>query len=132
MITEQEQKYGIQINNKIKVMRKLKVQKSDTIKAQWLNIKQKHKSGEFNLEEMDNLTSDFVAQLAFLTSKGFDEVDGIKVDTYKDRVWWVIEDIGLLPEYREEEEDKIKEILDTWNSSEDEFEYEIDDSKFYK
>jgi hypothetical protein len=122
----------MQINNQIKVMRKLKVLKSDTIKSQWLNIKQKHKSGNFDLDEMDRLTCDFVSQLAFLTTKGFDEVDGIKIDTYKDRVWWVIEDIGLLPEYREDEEEKIKEILDTWNSdSEDEFEFEIDDSKFY-
>lgn len=113
-------------------MRNLKVKKTDTIKAQWLNIKTKHKSGNYDLNEMDKLTSELIAQLAVLTVKGFDEVDGTKVDTYKDRVWWVIEDIGLLPEYREEEEVKFKEVLDTWGKEEEDFTYEVNDEEFYK
>ena len=113
-------------------MKNLKVLKSDTIKAQWVNIKTKHDSGDFDLKEMDYLTSDLIAQLAFLTTKGFTEIDGTRVDTYKDRVWWVIEDLGLLPEYREDGDVTVEEILDTWNKVEDEFEFEVNDEEFYK
>jgi hypothetical protein len=42
--------------------------------------------------------------------------------------------LGLLPEYRDEDEDldELDEVEDTYYKDEDEFEYEIDDSKFYK
>lgn len=101
-------------------MKNLKVLKSDTIKTQWLDIKKQYDIGGFDLEKMDHLTSNLITQLAFLTSKGFNEIDGISIDTYKDRVWRVIENIGLLPEYTSvDEETDIVEVLDTWYTDED-------------
>jgi hypothetical protein len=100
-------------------MKNLKVLKSDTIKAQWLDIKEQYDTDDFDLEKMDYLTSDFIAQLAFLTSKGFTEIDGTSIDIYKDRVWRVIENIGLLPEYTSVDEESEVDMTDTWYINED-------------
>ena len=101
-------------------MKNLKVLKSDTIKAQWLDIKEQYDTDDFDLGKMNHLTSDLIAQLAFLTSKGFNEIDGTPIDTYKDRVWRVIENIGLLPEYTSvDEEAEEVVIVDTWYLNED-------------
>ena len=83
---------------------------------------------------MDTLTCDLIAHLAQLTDSGVEEIEGVSLDLYKDRTWWLIEKLGLLPEYRDEDEDldELDEVEDTYYKDEDEFEYEIDDSKFYK
>ena len=66
------------------------------------------------------------------TEKNVKEINGVSIDLYKDRVWWIVENAGLLPEYRDEEEDVVEEIKDDYYKVEDDFDYEIDDSKFYK
>ena len=38
---------------------------------------------------------------------------------YKDRVWWVVEKIGLLPEYKDEDDNVEEEIVDDWESYEE-------------
>ena len=112
-------------------MKKLNIIKNNIIETQWLTIKTKFKSGNYDLNELDNLTCGLIAQLAVLTTNGHTEVDGITVDTYKNRVWNVIENIGLLPEYKGEEELIENIIEDTWGNVE-EHELEVDDSEFYK
>ena len=73
-----------------------------------------------------------IADLAEMTDQGIKEIDGVDIDLYKDRVWWVVEKIGLLPEYRDEDEIEVEdEIEDDYYKVEDDFDYEIDDSKFY-
>ena len=45
----------------------------------------------------------------------------------------MVEKLGLLPEYRDEDEVEILEIIkDEWEKVESDFDVEIDDSKFYK
>ena len=112
-------------------MKKLNIIKNNIIETQWLTIKNKFKSGNYDLNELDNLTCDLIAQLAVLTTNGHTEVDGISIDTYKNRVWNVIENLGLLPEYKDEDELIEKIIEDNWGDVE-ENELEIDDSEFYK
>jgi hypothetical protein len=104
------------------------------IEDRWREIKAKSKVDNPNIEELDTLTSTLIAQLAQLTELGVTEVDGVSVDLYKDRVWWVVENIGLLPEYRDEDEEELLELLvkDNWEVCDDEFDAEVDDSKFYK
>jgi hypothetical protein len=105
------------------------------IETKFLNIKNKFKAGGYDIEEMDHLTCDLIAHLAQLTDNGFTEIEGVSIDLYKDRTWWLIEKLGLLPEYRDDEDvevDEDVEIEDTYYKDEDEFEVEIDDSKFYK
>jgi len=76
------------------------------------------------------LTCRLIADLADLTDAGVTEIEGVSVDLYKDRVWWIVEKVGLLPEYRDEEDDFEEE--DDYYRVEEEFEIEIDDSKFYR
>lgn len=90
------------------------------IEKKWLTIKAKSKEDNYNLEELDYLTCDLIAHLAQLTDKGITEMDGVSIDMYKDRVWWVVEKIGLLPEYKSEEEKVEEEIVDDWESYEEE------------
>jgi hypothetical protein len=103
------------------------------IETKWLDIKAKSKVKNPNVEELDTLTCDLIANLAQLTESGVNEVEGVAVDLYKDRVWWVVEKIGLLPEYKDEDElDDFLIVEDDYYSEDDEFDFEIDDSKFYK
>jgi hypothetical protein len=90
------------------------------IEKKWMTIKTKSKEDNYDLEELDNLTCDLIAHLAQLTDKGITDIDGTSIDMYKDRVWWVVEKIGLLPEYKDEDEEVEEEIVDDWNSYEEE------------
>lgn len=103
------------------------------IETKFLNIKSKFKAGDFDIDEMDTLTCDLIAHLSQLTDNGINDIDGVSIDLYKDRTWWIIEKLGLLPEYKDED-DLIEEfeVEDDYYKVEDEFEMEIDDSKFYK
>ncbi len=105
----------------------------NVIEKKFINIKTKFKSGDFDIVEMDGLTCDLIAHLAQLTLNGVTEVDGVPIDLYKDRTWWIVENIGLLPEYRgPKDEEEEGEIVDDYYLNDDEIEVEIDDSKFYR
>jgi hypothetical protein len=104
----------------------------NVIERKFMNIKTKFKAGDYDMVEMDGLTCDLIAHLAQLTQNGVEEIEGVSIDLYKDRTWWLIEKLGLLPEYRDEDEEiEDVEIEDNYYSD-DEEEVEIDDSKFYQ
>jgi hypothetical protein len=104
----------------------------NVIERKFMNIKTKFKAGNYDMVEMDGLTCDLIAHLAQLTQNGVEEIEGVSIDLYKDRTWWLIEKLGLLPEYRDEDEEiEDVEIEDNYYSD-DEEEVEIDDSKFYQ
>jgi len=103
------------------------------IETKWLEIKAKSKAKDINIDEIDQLTCRLIADLAEITDAGITEIEGVSIDLYKDRVWWIVEKVGLLPEYKDEDEDvEDVDIEDDYYKVEDEFETEIDDSKFYK
>jgi hypothetical protein len=104
------------------------------IETKWLEIKAKSKVDNPNIEELDHLTCQLIADLAELTEQGVTEIEGMSIDLYKDRVWWIVEKVGLLPEYRDEDEifDDFDEDEDNYYKVEDEDDFEIDDSKFYR
>lgn len=103
------------------------------IETKFENLKTKFKAGELSVEQIDNLTCDLIAHLAFLTENGVKEINGTSIDLFKDRVFWIVEKAGLLPEYKDPEDDLSDlEIEDDYYDDEDDFDFEIDDSKFYK
>ena len=102
------------------------------IEVKYLDLKKRFKAKEMPIEEVDLITCELIAELAILTEKNVTEINGVSIDLYKDRVWWIVENAGLLPEYRDEDEDIVDEIKDDYYKVEDDFDYEIDDSKFYK
>jgi hypothetical protein len=104
-----------------------------TIEVDFLDLKTRFKAGKMTTEEVDQVTCKLIAELAVLTVNGITEINGVSIDLYKDRVWWIVEKAGLLPEYRDEEDDLGDvEIEDDYYNDEDDFGCEIDDSKFYK
>ena len=104
-----------------------------SIRPQWLTIKNKFKSGKYDKEEIDFLTCDLLAQLGALTAKGVTTIGKLDIDTYKFRVWNVVENAGLLPEYRAPKgEDDEEEITDEWEKIEEDDIYSIDEEEFYK
>ena len=103
-----------------------------TIEIDFLDLKTRFKAGQMSIEEVDHATCKLIAELAVLTINGITEINGVSIDLYKDRVWWIVEKAGLLPEYRDEEEEIEEEIEDDYYEVEDDFDFEIDDSKFYK
>lgn len=107
-----------------------------TIEVKYLDLKTRFKAGTISIEEVDQITCELIAELAVLTTKNITEINGTSIDLMKDRVWWIVEKAGLLPEYRDDEDfvdEEIDEEEDDYYND-DEFEYaiEIDDSKFYK
>jgi hypothetical protein len=102
------------------------------IETKFQNIKSKFKAGDFDIDEMDTLTCDLIAHLTQLTDNGISEVEGVSIDLYKDRTWWLVEKLGLLPEYRDEDDEDDVEIEDNYYEVEEEFEVEVNDSAFYK
>jgi hypothetical protein len=108
-----------------------------SIEIKFLDLKTRSKAGEMSIEEIDRVTNELIAELAVLTVKGFTEINGTSIDLMKDRVWWIVEKAGLLPEYRDPDgnlEDLFDEEdeEDDYCKVEDDFDYEIDDSKFYR
>ena len=102
------------------------------IETKFETLKSNFKNNTLTTDEIDNLTCELILDLALLTESGITEINGTSIDLFKDRVWWIVEKAGLLPEYRDEEEDIEDEIEDDYYKVDDEFEMEIDDSKFYK
>jgi len=106
-----------------------------TIEVRYLDLKTRFKSGELSIEEVDQITCELITELAILTERGITEINGASIDLYKDRVWWIVEKAGLLPEYLDEDVDVVDVGLDEeddYYKVEDEYAIEIDDSKFYK
>jgi hypothetical protein len=106
-----------------------------TIEVKYLDLKTRFKAGTISIEEVDQITCELIAELAVLTTKNITEIKGTSIDLMKDRVWWIVEKAGLLPEYRDEEDDIEDEGFDEeddYYKVEDEYVIEIDDSKFYK
>ena len=92
---------------------------------QFLNLKSMIKSVDLDLELFDQLSSDLINQLGILTQHGVKEVEGIDINLWKDRVWFLIEKVGLLPPlakhellYEEEEGGN-----DDWYKPDMEFEF---------
>jgi hypothetical protein len=103
------------------------------IETKFLDLKTKFKADELTTEQIDDLTCELLLELALLTENDITEINGTSIDLFKDRVWWIVEKAGLLPEYRDEEDDLGDvEIEDDYYKVEDDFDFEIDDSKFYK
>jgi hypothetical protein len=130
----QSKSYYTKAKTKLKTLLGNQMKKERSIIwCKWENIKEKSKPKDCNLEELDYLTCDLIAHLTILTERGIKDLDGIPINTYKDRVWWMVEKLGLLPEYRDEDEEEVLEIIkDEWEKVETDFEVEVDDSKFYK
>jgi len=103
------------------------------IEVKYLDLKKRFKAGEMSIEEVDQITCELIAELAILTERNVTEIDGTSIDLYKDRVWWIVENAGLLPEYRDEDDivDELDDKDDDYYKVEED-EFEIDDSKFYR
>lgn len=105
-----------------------------TIEVDYLDLKKRFKANEMSIEEVDQITCKLIAELAVLTINGVTEINGVSIDLYKDRVFWIVEKAGLLPPYRDEDDDLDEdiEIEDNYYNDDDDFDFEIDDSKFYR
>jgi hypothetical protein len=103
------------------------------IEVKYLDLKKRFKAGEMSIEEVDQITCELITELALLTERNVTEIDGTSIDLYKDRVWWIVENAGLLPEYRDEDDivDELDDDDDDYYKVEED-EFEIDDSKFYR
>ena len=79
--------------------------------------------------ELDTLSLELVDMLGEITqNQGFGcVVEDIKMDLWKERVWSLIENAGLLPEiaWRDDKESDRLEAEDKWNS------YDDDDDEGY-
>jgi hypothetical protein len=111
----------------------------------WLEIKKmfeantngsKEYGSNFEIDgELDQLTQHFLGLIAKLTlSRGFDAVvEGVSLDLWKERIWSVVENAGLLPniawkDERDEEED-IEEN-DSWYNADAEVDADLEAQSF--
>ena len=85
----------------------------------------------FEIEgELDLMCHEFIDMMGEITQdRGFDcVVEDIKMDLWKERIWSLVENAGLLPEiaWRDDKESDRLEAEDKWNSDDDEYEYDIE------
>lgn len=74
----------------------VKVSKMVMVKYQIL--KNGVKRDELSIEEIDKVTRELLDYLSELTDRGVTEIGDETVDQYKERVWNLVERVGLLPE----------------------------------
>ena len=75
------------------------MKKTNVITPMWHNCQSILKSGD--LELADNKLMELVWKLADYSMLGYkdaDKVEGVKLEVWKERVWYAIENAGLLPE----------------------------------
>ena len=104
------------------------------VESKWEALKAESKSDNPNIQTIDMLSCDLLANLAEMSIRGMEMAGETPIDLMKDRVWWVIEKHGLLPEYKDEDDLLVDDldIEDDFYQTDDEFDVEIDDSKFYR
>ena len=80
--------------------------------------------------ELDELCGEFIDMMGEITHRfGYDAViEDIPMDLWKERIWSLVENAGLLPEiaWRDDKESDRLEAEDKWNKEEDEFDYDFD------
>lgn len=59
-------------------------------------------SEENNIEKAVPMLEKMIIYLADASNNGIKEIEGVKVDLWKDRAWQKLEDMNVLPEYKEE------------------------------
>ena len=109
--------------------------------AEWLEIKAMYEANtngsnkygtNFPINgELDMRSLKFVDKLGELThSLGFEcTVDGVHMNLWKERIWSLIENAGLLQDiaWKTDMEDEDTEIKDNWYADEDEFDTDEDE-----
>ena len=97
-----------------------KSKKENPITNRFLVLKEMYKGDSpIDIDLFDILSTSLINTLGELTTRGVIEIEGLHIDKWKDRVWNLIENAGLLPEYNDEETTEVVEILDTWYTNED-------------
>jgi len=117
-----------------------KIKKSN-VTPKWVKIKEMYQAGTngsdkygTNFEvggELDMLCQEFIDMMGEITRKvGWDcVIEDIKIDLWKERIWSLVENAGLLPEiaWRDDKESDRLEQENKWNSEEeDEYEYDFE------
>ena len=113
-----------------------KIEKS-IVTPKWLQIKEMYEQGTngsnkygTNFEigsELDELALELVDLLGEITQQqGWDcVIEGVKMDLWKERVWSLIENAGLLPEIAWKDElAEEQEKKDNWYETDDEIDLE--------
>lgn len=115
--------------------------KKSYITPKWLKIKEMYENGTNGSNkygtnfpiggELDKLTIDFVHELGELTQRnGWDYVvEDVKLDLWKERIWCLIENAGLLEEIAWKIEKETKRTNDNWYKIEEELEQEPSDEE---
>ena len=112
--------------------------------AEWLTIKSMYEantngsnkySTNFPINgELDQLSTSFVDKIGKLTEKlGFEcIIDGVSMNLWKERIWSLIENAGLLPEiaWKDELAEEEAEIKDNWYSDNDDFDADMEAQSF--
>jgi len=110
------------------------------VTPKWQKIKSMYEAGtngsdaygkNFPLEgELDQLCCEFIDMVGEITEdRGFDcVVEDIKMDLWKERIWSLVENAGLLPEiaWRDDKESDLLEAEDKWDSYDDEDDYDLE------
>jgi hypothetical protein len=103
------------------------------VTPKWQKIKAMYEAGTNGSDkygELDMLCHEFIDMVGEITTdRGFDcVVEDIKMDLWKERIWSLVENAGLLPEiaWRDDKESDRLEAEDKWNSYDDEYDYDIE------
>lgn len=102
------------------------------VTPKWQEIKAMYKAGtngsdeygeNFPIDgELDLLTQHFIGIIAKITlDRGFDcVVEDVKMDLWKERIWTLVENSGLLPNIAWKDDKAMEDYRDSWDDNDDE------------
>ena len=110
------------------------------VTPKWQKIKAMYEAGtngsdaygkNFPLDgELDQMCCEFINMVGTITQEyGYDcIIEDIKMDLWKERIWSLVENVGLLPEmaWRDDKESDRLEAEDKWNSYDDGEGYDLE------
>ena len=99
-----------------------KIEKS-IVTPKWLEIKEMISA---------ELRRDFLDMIADITEEcGYDfTVEGVHLNLWKERIWAVIENAGLLQDIAWKTDLEDEEIVDTWGNDTEEYEVDLDNLEY--
>jgi len=75
------------------------MKKTNVLTPMWHNCQSVLESGD--LEKADDMLMSLIFKLGDYTIRGYkdaDKIEGVKLETWKERAWFAVENAGLMPE----------------------------------
>ena len=91
----------------------MKIQQKNPLAHRFNTLRELMKQHPLDLEKIDTISRETLNILGGLTLKGVQYIEKTHIDTWKSRIWMIIEKANLLPEYK----DEVLDDVENWDEN---------------